>query len=93
MTGESEDQARFFELVAGYPEIACYWDRPTRQCRVEALKADLEVISHGEKVLAKFFLAIWLHRNGDFDLIEAAKVLDWRGRIMVAGWLAEPFWP
>ncbi|NYU08095.1 hypothetical protein A8O28_04530 [Enterobacteriaceae bacterium CCUG 67584] len=90
---ESESQKQFFELVDGYPAIARFWDRPKRECDVEALKADMEGMSHGEKVLAKFFMAVWLHKNGEFNLIEAASVLDKRHRVMIAGWLAEPFWP
>jgi len=90
---ESESQTRFFELVALYPAIACYWDREARECRIEALKADMKGMSHGEKVMAKFFMAIWLHKNDEFSLIEAASVLDKKHRVQIAGWLAEPFWP
>lgn len=89
---EIESQTRFFELVALYPAIACFWDREALECRVEALKADMEGMSHGEKVMANFFLAIWLHRNGKFSLIEAAYVLDDQHRKVIAGWLRDPFW-
>ena len=53
----------------------------------------MEGMSHGEKVMAKFFMAIWLHKNDEFSLIEAASVLDKKHRVQIAGWLAEPFWP
>lgn len=90
---ESDTQKRFFALVEHYPAISRFWDREQRECNVSGLKEDMEGMSHGEKVLAKFFLAIWLHRNGDFNLIEAASVLDTNHRAMIAGWLADPFWP
>lgn len=89
---ESESQTRFFELVALYPTISHFWDREARECRVEALKEDMEGMSHGEKVMANFFLAIWLHRNGKFSLIEAASVLDRPHREIIAAWLRDPFW-
>lgn len=89
---ESEGQTRFFELVAHYPAIACFWNRAQRECDVTALKEDMEGMSHGEKVMAKFFMAIWFHRNREFSLIEAAHVLDDQHRMVIAGWLRDPFW-
>lgn len=87
---ESESQTRFFELVTLYPAIACFWDREARECRMTS--ADLNGMSHGEKVMANFFMAIWFHKNRDFSLIEAAMVLDEPHRKVIAAWLRDPFW-
>nr|WP_247595141.1 hypothetical protein [Salmonella enterica] len=49
-------------------------------------------MSHGEAVLARFFLSLWNGSNAGFDLVEAAG-LDDRERQLIARWLADPFWP
>ncbi|MCU3341298.1 hypothetical protein N8V28_21415 [Enterobacter hormaechei subsp. hoffmannii] len=92
MKMESESQTRFFEILALYPAISSFWDRSARECRVQELREDMEGMSHGEKVMAKFFMAIWFHKNGEFSLIEAASVLDEPHRKVIAAWLRDPFW-
>ncbi len=51
-------------------------------------------MSHGEKIMAQFALAVWNGRNEDgFDITEAAATLDDKRRKLIASWLLDPFWP
>ncbi|WP_268821202.1 hypothetical protein [Vibrio anguillarum] len=44
--------------------------------------------------MAKFVLGVWRNTNQfDFDLIEAAKILDARNRSIIVSWLNAPFFP
>lgn len=90
----NEDQKRFYRLITQYPRIAQYWDWEKREVDVERITTDVPAMSHGEQLLTHFFVSVWLG-NSTFggDVIEAAKVLDDKGRVMIANWLIAPFWP
>ncbi len=53
----------------------------------------MRLMSHGECVLAKFFLFVWTQNNHAFDIVEAASVLDQPDRQVIIDWLTNPFWP
>ncbi len=90
----SESQQHFFILLEQYPTILRYWDSKERACDFIGLNNAYGVFSHGECVMAKFFVGLWRGQNEhQFDLFEAASVLDKEHRSIISGWLKEPFWP
>ncbi|AZT44443.1 hypothetical protein [Salmonella enterica] len=92
MHTDTTEQNRFFTLLSQYPRIAVFWSRAEGECKTEALRQAMGGMSHGEAVLARFFLSLWNGSNAGFDLVEAAG-LDDRERQLIARWLADPFWP
>ncbi|EEX1006366.1 hypothetical protein D3981_004347 [Escherichia coli] len=93
VTDTNADQSRFYSLLSQYPRISVFWDQPEGECKTEALQTAMTRMSHSEAVLAKFFMSVWSACNADFDVVEAAGILDKKERLMVANWLADPFWP
>jgi hypothetical protein len=90
----NDNHKRFYRLLAQYPRIAQYWDWEKREVDVERITADVPAMSHGEQLLAHFFVSVWLGKSTfGGDVIEAATVLDEKGRVMIANWLIAPFWP
>ncbi|ERK05609.1 hypothetical protein L580_3319 [Serratia fonticola AU-P3(3)] len=87
------DQQRFYNLIAEYPRIAAFWDWQNKSVDIDALELAIATMSHGEQILAKFFLSVWLGKNSGFDVIEAASALDVKKRAIIANWLMSPFWP
>jgi len=88
------EQRHFKQWVDHYPVLATYWDFENRSCDLEAIKADLTVLSHGEAIMLRFFVAVWLGENTlNFDLIEAARVLDDGNLDDIRKWLAQPVFP
>ncbi len=64
-------QARFAELLDQTPWLKPYWqfDAKEPSCQMEQLQADMGSWSHGEQIMAKFFVAVW---TGDNSLQFAA---------------------
>ena len=89
----STSQRQFASLIEPYSWLSKYWDWEKKECDTEALNKVLGVLSHGERILAQFFLSVWLHENQDFDFLDAASVLDQEDRQMISAWITEPFWP
>lgn len=89
----SPGQARFALLIDPYPKFSVYWDWAKKECNPEAIKNALPSMSHGEQIMLKFFLSVWLHKDQGFDFIEAANILDDEQVRVVTEWMAEPFWP
>jgi hypothetical protein len=89
------NMGRFASLLSNYPKLEPYWDWGRQECDHEALTANLTTWSHGEQVVARFFLAVWFGENSvaQFDLIEAAGVLDVPDRQMIVAWFSAPFFP
>lgn len=85
--------ARFAALICQYPNVAALWDWEERVMRATSFDRVLPGLSHGEKILLRFFEMIWNHDNRGFDLADAAGVLDLKERKMIADWLVDPFWP
>jgi hypothetical protein len=51
-------------------------------------------MSHGEQIMARFFVAVWLGENRfDLDLVDAAATLDDTHRQLIVDWLAKPVFP
>ncbi|MCF6256185.1 MAG: hypothetical protein L3K25_07770 [Gammaproteobacteria bacterium] len=89
----STSQAQFALLIDKFPRFSKYWDWTKRECNIEALNDEMGVMSHGERILAQFFLSVWTHENQRFDILEAAGTLDQNGRQAIIDWLTDPFWP
>ncbi len=44
--------------------------------------------------MARFVLSVWLGANRyDFDMIDAARVLDSQPMSIITEWGSDPFWP
>ena len=89
----SSGQAQFIILLEHFPRLTAYWDWDKRECDYEALKDNMGAMSHGEKIIAQFLLGIWTHNDHEFDILEAASVLDRETCQLISDWLMEPFWP
>lgn len=88
------EQRQFKQKLDAYPLLASYWNFEKRDCDLEAIKTDLGVVSHGEAIMLRFFVAVWLGENTlNFDLIEAARVLDNGNLDDIRTWLANPMFP
>jgi len=84
---------KFISLLEHFPRLTAYWDWDKRECDYETLKENMDTMSHGEKIIAQFLLGVWTHNDHDFDILEAASVLDRDARKVITDWLMEPFWP
>lgn len=90
----TDEQRRFKDLIAAYPTLSQYWDFTIPECLLPELSQALRVVSHGEKIMAQFFVGIWLGNNSKgFDLLEAAAVLGTDDKQVISDWLHDPFWP
>jgi hypothetical protein len=91
----TEEQRRFVSLLERRPELLGFWDLQTRECDVDRLQSAMVGMSHGERILAAFFLAVWLgaEEGQHFNLMEAAAVLDASAFAVVREWVNDPFFP
>ena len=91
----TESQHRFDELLRQFPWLAKYWDVPNNSYDPDRLQSDMGAWSHGEQILARFFVMVWRGDNKDaqFDLIDAAAILGPDERRVITYWFLEPFWP
>lgn len=90
----NQDKVRFFSALMRYPSLLQLWNLEKIELDVEAAEMYLRCCSAGEALLAKFFFMVWMgdDRYG-FNLIEAARKLDFKTLIMIAEWIEDPFWP
>jgi len=86
-------QARFALLIEPYPSFSVYWDWEKRECNPDAIEAGLPAMSHSEQIMLKFFWSVWLHKDKDFNFIDAANILDRSYMKIITGWMNDPFWP
>ena len=87
----SPTQALFALMIEPFPRLSAYWNWEHRTCDTEALDDAMGIMSHGERILAQFFLSLWTHNSRGFDMFEAASVLDQEWRQVIVDWLADPF--
>jgi hypothetical protein len=89
---------RFARMIAPYKHLAPYCDfegnEQLWEFDIPAIKARMGVWSHGEQVLAKFFMALW-QRSGEhgFDFFEPVSTLDELDIKKICAWAQDPFWP
>ena len=90
----TEEQRRFKSLISAYPTLMQYWDFSAPECLLSDLTSALRVMSPGEKIMAQFFVGIWLGNNTKgFDVFEASGVLNTDDKAVITDWLHAPFWP
>lgn len=92
----SEPQFNFrFWLKSEAPQLQSLWNWDDRCIDVDAVESYLATASHGEAIMCRFFVGVFLGRNDmDFNLIEAAAVLEKGQREVISRWLARggPRW-
>ena len=91
----SRSQERFNQLlVERAPFLLHLWDIHERAYRPDVVDEFLATASHGEAIVARFFLGVWRNENEfEFDPIEAASVLSSDHMEIITDWLKKPFWP
>jgi len=90
----SENQVKFFDLLEQAPYLSNCFCSEDRTYDPEALSELLTRVSHGEKIMAQFFVGLWRNKNSmEFNLFDAANTLDTNNRKIIIDWFKEPFWP
>jgi len=91
----SPGQASFAALLAErVPYLLPLFDFSERAYLQDEVEKFLAAASHGEAIMARFFLSIWRHADEfDFDFIDAAATLDKGQMKVITDWLEKPFWP
>ena len=90
----TQKQQNFELMICPYPDIYALWDFDRAEYSPDMAREYLAMASHGERVLAKFFLCVWLNTNEfDFDLFDAAAVLAPDELQTIVEWLENTFWP
>ncbi len=91
----SPSQSRFQQMLGKYtPYLLTLWDWDRAELKQDMARRYLATASHGEAVMCRFAIAVWLGQNDfQFDLIDAAGALERDQRLVVAAWLVDPFWP
>ncbi|HBM11225.1 MAG TPA: hypothetical protein DD390_00870 [Rhodospirillaceae bacterium] len=91
----SAAQTRFQAMLGPYKWLTPYWDFGSSRPEVDAdgLQKARGTFSDSEALLAAFFLSVWLGRQANFDMFQAAARLDPQHRALIADWLLDPFWP
>lgn len=85
---------RFYQMLDLCPcsdVFSEYWDREKNKCSSGVLKQNINTLSTGESIMARFFLSVWLGSNQGFDIIEAAVRLDSINLGIIIEWLNDPF--
>jgi len=90
----SENVLKFRKLLKLYPKFNDLWDFHKATVDLPRAEQALTVFSHGECVLLRFLLAVWLGENKyQFDIIEAVQVLEKEHIDRITEWMNNPFWP
>ena len=93
-TSLSAGQAAFALMLEKAPYLESLWNMREREYLPEKVDQYLETASHGQAIMARFFLGVWRHDNEfNFDLIDSVSVLDKNNLKIIMDWMADPFWP
>ena len=88
------EQRQFKQMLERYPCLMIYWNFEKREVKLQAINQDIGAMSHGEQIMLRFFVAVWLGENRlNFDLFEATRVLDDVNLDDLRTWLAQPVFP
>lgn len=90
---EVSNEQRFYDMVSAYSWAIPLWDKEARIMNIEAVDRFRASANGEEKSLLHFFSSVWLGGGTDFDIIDAASVLDRQDRNMIVDWFLDPFWP
>lgn len=90
---DDENLSRFIIELFNYKRLIDFWNFGNKTMDVEGLKQELNQLSSGERHMANFFASVWLNdtETFHFDMLEAAKVLDYRSMIIVSNWINSPY--
>lgn len=91
----NESRVRFrVWLERNAPQLKELWDWKEESITQEVVEHYLATASHGEAIMCRFAVGVWMGSNDQgFNLIEAAVVLDKEQRDAIATWMVSPFWP
>ncbi|HAS0789569.1 hypothetical protein QUS15_24970 [Escherichia coli] len=91
----SPSQAKFaLWIEQNTPYLLPLFDFKQRILRVNNVEHFLGAASHGQSIMARFVLGVWIGSDGfDFDFTEAAAVLDREQRQVITDWILDPFGP
>lgn len=94
MSGLSAEQTHFMIMLEKAPYLKHLWDFNERGFIPEKVEGFLSSASHGEAIMARFFLGVWQGENNfNFDIFEAAKTLDRTNLNIIVDWLNRPLTP
>ena len=81
-------------MLERYPRLMTYWNFEKREVKLQAIDKDIGAMSHGEQIMLRFFVGIWLGENRlNFDLIDATRVLNDGYLDDIRRWLSQPVFP
>lgn len=88
-------QNRFESWLANNaPYLSILWDFDKRDLSLAMVDSYLATASHGQAIMCRFAAGVWLGSNDyQFDMINAAGVLDDEQKAAIAAWFTSPFWP
>ena len=94
-TALTKEQARFAVwLEESAPNLLPLFDFEQTTYLPEKVEQYLAVASHGQTIMARFFLGVWRHADEfDFDFIDAAGTLDKQQMKVITDWIQDPLWP
>ncbi len=81
-------------LAKNAPYLSLLWDFERHELSLSMVDSYLATASHGQASMCRFAAGVWLGRNDyQFDMINAAGVLDDEQKAAIAEWFTSPFWP
>lgn len=88
------EQRRFRDLIRPYDYLARYWDWESRCLDEASLDHAMAVFSHGQRIMAAFFRAVWTGSDqAPLSILEAVRTLDTDDLAIITGWMRDPFFP
>lgn len=93
-TSLTPGQAAFALMLEKTPYLKHLWNMERKEYEQELVEQYLGTASHGQAIMARFMLGLWRNNNEfNFDLFEAAAVLDKEQLAIIQEWLENPVWP
>lgn len=94
IVGLTGNQVLFYDwLKENATHLIGLWDWEERSVSQERVADYLATASHGESIMCRFAVSLWLGRNDGFDFFEAAGVLGQQQRAAITDWFNAPLWP
>lgn len=88
------EQRRFRDLIRPYDYLSRYWDWESRCLDEASLDNAMAVFSHGQRIMAAFFRAVWTGSDqAPLSILEAVRTLDTDDLAIITGWMRDPFFP
>jgi len=90
---EVSNEQRFYDMVSAYPWAIPLWDKEARIMNIGAVECFRASANREQNCLLHFFSSVWLGDGTEFDITDAANVLNRQDRNMIVDWFLDPFWP